>query len=189
LGAAFLDHLRAEYAAAKARAERAAAEAEQSAKDAEKLAGALEAAERFVLEKFAPTSGDQQEPSPDDALDAHQPLHDFVVTPRTQAVTIVRNENWARRLHGMTQKQALVAIAEFEGGILDVKKARDIFIEAKVTDSKNPRTVYGVIHTILRGSPQFEKADVGTFRLKPPQSPSPGMIGQPLLNEWRNGTE
>jgi hypothetical protein len=184
LAGAFLSQLRAEYEAAVTRAEEAAIESERLTKEAEKLAGALEAAERFVAQVFVPAvpSADSAE---QDAL-AQSPAFDrpstgFAVVPLERAVSLVRNESWTKRLRGMTQKQALVAIAEHEGGILDVKKARDIFIESGVTESKNPRAVYGVIHTILRGSDRFEKIGEGAFRLI---SPSPAMVGQSVMNDW-----
>jgi hypothetical protein len=172
LGVAFLSQLRSEHAAAVARAEQASIEAERLAKEAEKLAGALEAAERFVAEYFdaavprlttdekgtSLTQSSEETPT----LDLTTP---YALAHSRRMVDLGRDEGWAKLLRGMTQKQALIAIAEHEGGTLDVSKARNIFLEFGLTASKDPRTVYGVIHTLLRGSERFNKIGSGQFRL------------------------
>ena len=180
LGTAFLERLRAEREATAARLEQ--------------LTAAVEAAERIVPEltvstmshtHAAPTVEPPEAPETATIESDPNATSGFVRVPGRESVSLVRNANARRRLHGLTHHEALVALARDNDGKLIVADAVEKFIEAGLTRSK-PRDVYGAIHTQLRKSDRFEKLCAGEFRLI---SASPRRIGQPMLNEWKQTIE
>lgn len=74
------------------------------------------------------------------------------------------NGEWASRLRGLTQYEALVRIAKDNGGVLRISDARDILIKAGLSKG-SPRNVYGSIYNKLRLSDEFAWISEGTYRL------------------------
>jgi hypothetical protein len=168
--------------------ERLRAERNATAVRLEQLTAAIEAAERIVPELIE-SSASQTETAPAvkppkaaDTESAETATSGFVVVPRREAVSLVRNASLRRRLHGLTHHDALVTIAKDNDGTLSVADAVEKFIDAGLTRSK-PRDVYGAIHTMLRKSDRFEKGDPGQFRLVP--VPEPTHEQPALANGWR----
>ncbi|MGH2561635.1 MAG: hypothetical protein ACRDJH_21415, partial [Thermomicrobiales bacterium] len=110
------------------------------------------------------------------AVEARAPSAALPLFPSTDGVRQTSpkpplNEGrWARRLHGLTQYEALVRIAEDNDGILRTTDARDIFLRARIARGK-PRNINGHIHHMLSRSDEFEKVAPGVFRLVPPELP------------------
>jgi len=73
---------------------------------------------------------------------------------------------WAQELQGLTQIEALVRIAERNGGVLNVADARRILIATGLTKGKTKNVASHLYH-MLREAKQFEKGDVGAYRLVP----------------------
>lgn len=84
--------------------------------------------------------------------------------------TRLADAGWSRRLRGLTQRQALVRIAQDNGGVIRTTDVRDIFIRVGLAKG-NPRNVNGHVHHILTQSDSFERVSPGTFRLVTPELP------------------
>lgn len=77
-----------------------------------------------------------------------------------------RSTSWTRSLRGLTQPEALIRIAEENGGLVRVMDAKKIFLEAGLSKGKL-KNVNSHIHHILARSDRFERVGAGVFRLQP----------------------
>lgn len=68
------------------------------------------------------------------------------------------------KLTGLTQKDALVAMAEAQDGTVKVSEAKRIFILARLAHGK-PKYIGPHIHAILTTDERFEWIAPGTFKL------------------------
>jgi hypothetical protein len=156
LGSAFLERLRVEHDNAVAYAQRLAAAIEAAERIMPNLAGepsltALMATRSVFSASFQPSF----------------PTERFESVARSRSGQVglpLQNGGWARRLRDLTQYEALVQIAEDNEGIIRTSKARDILIQAGLTQSK-PKNAYTNIHHLLSKSDEFEKIGEGVFRL------------------------
>lgn len=88
--------------------------------------------------------------------------------------------NTAQQLRGKTHPEALIQIAQAEGGILRTAPAKATLIEAGLVKG-NPKNVLGHIFQLLKDSDRFaklgyrfEKIEPGVYRLLPLRSSSTG---------------
>ena len=87
---------------------------------------------------------------------------------RTPGIHSVQDATgWARRLRGLTQPDALIAIAKHHGGEIRATEARDIIVATRLAKGK-PENVIGHIHHMLAGSERFERLGPGHYRLANP---------------------
>lgn len=77
----------------------------------------------------------------------------------------LRLTGWADRLQGMTQMEALIAIAEHNGGQVKATEARDILVRAGLAKGQL-KNVATTVHHLLGSSDEFEKLRPGIYRLK-----------------------
>ena len=80
-------------------------------------------------------------------------------------------------LSGMTQLEALVAIAKANGGILTVKSARRQMEKAGLF--KNPDNASSIIFTAIARSKKFERIGSGKYKLLP-DKPEPFQMPAPI---------
>ena len=76
-----------------------------------------------------------------------------------------RSNDWARKLKGLTQIEALFQIANQNDGVLRVVEAKNIFVESGLVKGK-VRNVSGHIYHTLGRSDRFERVEPGVFRLR-----------------------
>jgi hypothetical protein len=73
-------------------------------------------------------------------------------------------------LRGMTHKQAAIAIAKHNGGIIHAQSAKHLMIQAGIMrETKNSTRM---VHNAIIGSERFDRIAPGTFRLRVPTLPS-----------------
>ncbi len=74
------------------------------------------------------------------------------------------------RLHGLSHRQAVIAIAKHNGGALVAQDAKRLMIEAGIMrETKNSTHM---VHNAIINSERFERTGRGTFRLKVTTPPS-----------------
>ena len=76
---------------------------------------------------------------------------------------------WAQELHGLTQMEALIRIAEKNGGLLRASEARRIFIAAGIAKG-NTKNVGPHVYHMLSDAKQFQRVNPGRYRLVKPSS-------------------
>lgn len=86
---------------------------------------------------------------------------------RTSGVPWARTPWHAHRLVGLSQKDALIDIAEGNGGFVRVMDACDLFLEAGLSRSSRKNLQTLVTH-ILLGMHEFERVAPGLYRLRSP---------------------
>jgi hypothetical protein len=72
---------------------------------------------------------------------------------------------WAQKLRGKTQADALPIIARENGGILRVREVKQIFIATGLAKGQ-PKYIGPHIYHMLEDMEEFEKEGIGTFRLR-----------------------
>lgn len=85
--------------------------------------------------------------------------------PEQPALPSFTTTKWARNLHGLTQPQALVRIAELSGGNIRVADAKDILLLTRIATAR-PENLRSHLHRLLTSSERFEKIGRGEFRLR-----------------------
>jgi hypothetical protein len=78
---------------------------------------------------------------------------------------------WAKRLAGLTQKDALRVIAQEYGGLLKVTEAKRILVTYGLAKGK-PRYVRGHLYNLLSESDEYEHVEPGVYRLRESDAPS-----------------
>lgn len=76
-----------------------------------------------------------------------------------------RGNDWARKLKGLTQIEALIQIANQNDGVLRVVEAKNVFVESGLVKGK-VKNVSGHIYHTLGRSDRFERVEPGVFRLR-----------------------
>ncbi len=69
-----------------------------------------------------------------------------------------------KKLRGMTQAQALIAVAEYNGGTIKALEARAILVAAGVM--RNTKNTARMIHSLIARSEAFLRTGRGEYRLK-----------------------
>ena len=82
------------------------------------------------------------------------------------------------RLRGLTQLQAIIAIAKHSGGVVRAQDARQMMIRAGVM--KDTKNATNITHNVILRSEKFERIAPGTYRLKE-ETPQAGF--QVLISE------
>lgn len=113
---------------------------------------------------------------------ATAPLPSFVLPlpdskPPTHA--LIPLDEWTQILDGLSQVEALIRIAERNGGLLRVRDARDILIHTGKTQGK-PRNVPSHIYHVVKASGRFVKHEPGVFRLTDSVSTESGDERRPI---------
>jgi hypothetical protein len=67
-------------------------------------------------------------------------------------------------LRGLSQKQAVIAIARFNGGVIKAQHAKRLMIEAGVMS--NTKNSTRMVHNAIINSERFDRIAPGEFRLK-----------------------
>lgn len=67
-------------------------------------------------------------------------------------------------IRGMPQLQALIKIAQLNGGLVNASEAKRLFIQASLTKG-NPKHAGPHIYNLLKNSDRFQWESPGTFRL------------------------
>lgn len=76
-----------------------------------------------------------------------------------------------RKIRNLTQTQALIEIAKYNGGTIASLDARPILIAAKLM--KNTKNAAHMINGAIARAGVFERISRGKYRLKPPTAQSP----------------
>jgi hypothetical protein len=89
-----------------------------------------------------------------------------------------RQPNWKRELAGLSQREAIIRIAEIGGGTFQLVDVGHIFLDAGLAKTK-PKDIKGQIHRLIKESGRFEAVEAGTYRLRvqpDPASPEPPTV-------------
>lgn len=96
--------------------------------------------------------------------------------PRPFAVRRTTQNEWAQKLRGLTQEEALRRIALENGGIIRSQDGKRILIEAGLAKGK-PKNLTGSVYRKLAESGRYRWVSAGTFRLigtePQPEAPPP----------------
>lgn len=76
----------------------------------------------------------------------------------------VRSGNPPLSLRGLSQKQAVIAIAKANGGVVKAQDAKRLMIEAGIM--KNTKNSTRMVHNAIINSERFDRIAPGEFRLK-----------------------
>lgn len=159
IGRRFLEGLRAEHANAVAYAERLAstiASVEQT----------LRALSDSPVQRQLPIESpsfrrEHSTMAPGSAFDAALAIGS---APEAAIAIAGATNGWARRLRGMSQHEAVIQIAEDNGGVVRTKDAAEILLKAGLSTA-DPRNLYRYVLSFLTTSGKFVKAGKGTYRL------------------------
>jgi hypothetical protein len=77
---------------------------------------------------------------------------------------VVENGFPISKIRNMTQTQALIAIAEYNGGTIKSLEVKSILIAAKLM--KNTKNAAGMVNGVITRSEAFERVRRGEYRLK-----------------------
>lgn len=75
-------------------------------------------------------------------------------------------QEWARKLNGLRQAEALIRIAEESGGLLRAREAKRILMGTGVAKGSDKNIAANIYH-LIPASERFEKQSPGVFRLMP----------------------
>jgi hypothetical protein len=94
-----------------------------------------------------------------------------------------RQPNWKRELAGLSQREAIIRIAEIRGGTFQLVDVGHIFLDAGLAKTK-PKDIKGQIHRLIKESGRFEAIEAGTYRLRvqaKPASAEPAAAASPTV--------
>lgn len=85
-----------------------------------------------------------------------------------------------RKIRNMTQTQALLEIAKYNGGTVKSREVKTILIAAKLM--KNTKNAAGMVNGVIARSDAFDRVKRGEYRLKemPPLLKGDGVLHSPV---------
>jgi hypothetical protein len=132
------------------------------------IEGDLAALDRIMSRMPALAGVDRVSDVPSEAAEEAGPA---APSPATRAPRHPRQVNWKRELAGLSQREAIIRIAEIGDGTLQLIDVGHIFLDAGLAKTK-PKDMKGQIHRLIKESGRFEAIAAGTYRLRAQAEPA-----------------
>ena len=96
------------------------------------------------------------------AVEAQSPL---VATPKSPASLLETSSIPYLKVKGMTQLQAIIALAKYNGGTVKAQDAKKLLLSSGLM--KKTKNSTNIVHSTIIRSEKFERIGAGEYRLKP----------------------